>query len=80
MRLRGRWQGEPAWSHYTRIVGRLEAGEPVVVPAWAVARWVHVPSPERGGTSHVRLEPDGSVVLVEAVRVGPQIVGWERVA
>jgi hypothetical protein len=64
--LRERWEGGPCWGHFGRIVARLEAGEPVVVPNWAIRKWVYV----RGDASHVRLESDGTVTPVEPVPVG----------
>jgi hypothetical protein len=74
--LRQRWAGSPAWGHFGRIVAQLEAGEPVVAPWWAVGRFRLSP-PHRGGTTHVRLEPDGSVTPIVPIRVGVEILGWE---
>jgi hypothetical protein len=74
--LRAQWQGRPAWSHFSRLVNRLEDGEVVTVLAWSVRRWTGFRPASVGGTEHVRLEPDGRAVPVVAVQVGVDIVGW----
>lgn len=65
-RLRGwveRW-GQHEATGYPARLARAEAGEPVVVHAWELLEGL--PSDE----SYV-LEPDGALVLVEAIPVDP---------
>jgi hypothetical protein len=67
--LRRQWEGGPAWSHFRLVVERLEQGESVVVPSWAVRKWTGFPAAAFGGPERVELCPDGSVVpVVPAVR------------
>jgi hypothetical protein len=58
-------------------VERLEAGESVVVPSWALGRWVSLWHPSCGGPSHVRLESTGDVVPVVPVKVDDLSIEWE---
>jgi hypothetical protein len=75
--LRQQWEGRFGWSHFARIVDRIDRGETVVVPAWAVRRWTGLPAAAFGGPEHVELRPDGGVVPVVPVKVGVNIVAWE---
>jgi hypothetical protein len=76
--LRERWEGRAGWTHFSRIVTQLEAGEPVVVAWWEVRRWApRLRHPMFGGTDRVRIEPNGTVTPVVALRVGADIVDWE---
>jgi hypothetical protein len=63
------------WRHWSRVVDRIEAGNEEVVSGWQISKWVRVDP-----WAYVRLELDGTVTLVEPVRVGADIVAWERVA
>jgi len=64
----------PEWSHYVGVAARIDAGDEVVVRGWMVRPWLRVDP-----WAYLRLELDGSATLVEPVRCGPQIVGWEPV-
>jgi hypothetical protein len=77
-RLRKQWEGRAAWGHFGRIVDRIERGEPVVVPAWAVRRWTGFPASAFGGPGFLELRPDGDVVPVVPVRSadGLRISRW----
>ena len=74
--VRGRYAHRGvAWRHWAGVVDRIEAGDEVVVHGWKVSRWVYVPS-----WVFVRLKLDGTVTVVEPVRVDVDIVAWEPVA
>jgi hypothetical protein len=75
--LRAQWQGRVPWSHFGRLVDRLERGEVVTVPAWSVRRWTGFRPAAVGGPEHVRLESDGRVVPVVAVRGVDDVITWE---
>lgn len=66
---------------YGQRLDKLRSGEPLVLPGWALRRF-HVPVVRRGAGAFYRVEPDGRVVEVIAVRDPADrmsIVDWAEV-
>jgi hypothetical protein len=80
VQLRKQWEGRVPWSHFGRIVGRIvgriERGEPVVVPSWTVRRWTGLPAGAFGGPEFLELRANGDVVPVVPVKAGVDISAW----